>query len=138
MTNPYRLQDGGVLVLDEHGNIIKTAPNDASCIVPDGGKVSVPLTLMDGKSKDDNKPTFDAAHQRPRHGVIPMNDRVRLDASHAMMVKRTQDAWKKPAPPPAPAASPAAAPQAPIVSADAKAAYERRSKRLEDAWKNVK
>jgi hypothetical protein len=95
MTNPYRLQDGGVLVIDKDGNIVKVAGDASRCIVPDGGKVSVPLMLMDSKSKDgDKKPTFDAAHQRPRAGVIPMNDRARLDASHAMMVKRTENAWK--------------------------------------------
>jgi hypothetical protein len=95
MTNPYRLQDGGVLVIGKDGNIVKVAPNDASCIVPDGGKVSVPMMLMDGKSKDAGKaPVLDIANHRPREGVRSMADRARVDMARIMNEKRTADAWR--------------------------------------------
>lgn len=124
------LRDGERYRTLSDGTVLKIARDED--VMQDGQRMRVPLLMCDGAKP---APVLDAAHQRPRHGVIPMNDRVRLDASHAIMVKRTQDAWKKPVLPPAPAASPTPAPQAPIVSADAKAAYERRSKRLEDAWR---
>jgi hypothetical protein len=141
MTSPYRLQDGSRLVLDKDGNIIKVARDDAQCIVPDGGRVLVPLMLMDSRSMEDTEPTFDASAHMPR--TLPMTDAQK--AQHAAQMKRNEmrmnDAWKRPVLPPLTAASALPAlkvpPQDGTGMADSQAAYERRSKRLQDAWRHA-
>jgi len=151
MTNLYRLQDGGVLVIDKDGNIVKVAPNDASCIVPDGGRVSVPVMLMDGKSKDHSKaPVLDLATLRPREGIRSLEDRARVDAHRIKSEQRKADAWKNPATQEIDVMSGEIAyrrsverigtanPKKPDDWVEPEKAWDRMRKRTEEAWRSAK
>jgi hypothetical protein len=112
MTKPYPLQNGGSLVVDQNGQIVRV--DDDEFVLPDGHTLRVPMMLMDGGTSDmipemkraPQTPTFDASKlpkvnvrdHRPGYATMTDAQRVQSDVAHHMMVKRTNDAWKKPAP----------------------------------------
>jgi hypothetical protein len=143
------LRDGERYHTLSDGTVLKVARDED--VMRDGQRMRVPLLMVDGVNP---APVFDAAHQRPRAGVRSLNDRARVEASHAMMVKRLNDAWRNPglARVPAPqfrgTADDAAkrlgftSPPAGSLTAEQQAqsdqAYTARCQKLEDAWKGAK
>ena len=125
------LKDGERYRTLKDGTILKIARDED--VMQDRQVMRVPLVMLDGTSHQ----AFDASAHMPRAGVRPLNDRARVDMAHAMMVKRTKDAWRNP--PSLTASAPAAdAVAQPRTMADRDAAYKRRNTRLEDAWRGAK
>lgn len=134
----YRTLPNGTVVKIRHGDIW----GDQG-VMKSGERMHVPMVFMDSAANknDDEKPTFDASAHMPR--TLPMTDAQK--AQHTAQMKRNEmrmnDAWKRPILPKLPAASAAlalrVAPQTPTGMTDSQAAYERRNKRLQEAWRHA-
>jgi hypothetical protein len=123
---------------DRHGSPL----DDDEDIIPDGGRIRVPMPFMDHHLSPEVRRAFGLADQdnldpqgflrghRPGFAPTPKTDAA--IKAYENRSQRLQDAWKHPAPvqakPPAPAGARSSA-------HDAGAAYERRNKWLQNAWR---
>lgn len=131
----YRTLPDGTVVKIRHGEIW----GDQG-VMKSGERMHVPMVFMD--SAVNKKPTLDASAHRPR--TLPMTDSQK--EQHAAQMKRNdmrlKDAWKNPVLPKlaaAPVVSPAlaVAQHALTGMTDSQVSYERRNKRLQDAWRHA-
>jgi hypothetical protein len=108
--------------------------------VPVGGRIKVPLNMMDGASPDiaaltrqvvtDSQLPQAAALNRPGSIALADADRAAREKALDVRDKRLVDAWKSPP------AIQAAQIEKPALTTPAGDAADRRDARLRDAWRN--